>query len=128
MPLHILALNTGSNSLKFEIVSADPDHSGFGKSLLSGSYDDIGKAESKFSLLKHKRAFHEENIEIHDHGHATQLLLDWIDSGAAGIPEIRRLSDLHRVGHRVVHGGDLFDGPALITDEAISQVKSLEEL
>jgi len=71
----VLTLNAGSNSLKFEIVAAEAD-SGFGASLIAGAYDDIGKEHSVFSLLENKRPYQSEELEIHDHGHATKLLLN----------------------------------------------------
>jgi acetate kinase len=38
------------------------------------------------------------------------------------------LDDLAAAGHRIVHGGDLFDGPAVLTPEAFDKVRSLTEL
>ena len=35
------------------------------------------------------------------------------------------LSGIVAIGHRVVHGGDLFDGPVLIDDQALSQMEAL---
>lgn len=38
------------------------------------------------------------------------------------------LSRLTMIGHRVVHGGDTFTGPALITDEVLDQLEALAQL
>lgn len=38
------------------------------------------------------------------------------------------LSRLTTIGHRVVHGGDIFTGPAVITDEVLEQIEALAEL
>lgn len=38
------------------------------------------------------------------------------------------LSQLAVIGHRVVHGGDLFDGPVKITDEVITRIEGLARL
>src|SRR4051794_35329139 len=124
--MKILALNAGSNSLKFEIVSALPGEHDFGKTVLSGSYDDIGKNASKFSLLKNKHPVHEEQAAVRDYGHAAELLLERLSK--AEIPEAPGLAEIDRVGHRVVHGGDYFKGPALINDEAVEKLESLKQL
>src|SRR5680860_961644 len=47
-------------------------------------------------------------------------------SGA--LEEAVRDSEAEAVGHRVVHGGSSFSGPAIITDDVQDQIKSLEEL
>jgi acetate kinase len=132
--MNILALNAGSNSLKFEVVAAEPDAgpsdapSYFGASLASGAYDDIGKNRSAFSLLCRKRVLHKEEIEVRDHGHATELLFDWIERGGAREHGIQSLADIEGIGHRVVHGADIFDGPAPLTDEVIQQIGKTSRL
>jgi acetate kinase len=131
--MNILTLNAGSNSLKFEIVRVDREASGvgepaaFGHSLVAGAYDDIAKKHSTFSLLDGKQPRYKEEREIRDHGHATELLLNWIEGGAHD-QQIHSLADLERIGHRVVHGADCFSGPVRITDQVIRQIEELEDL
>jgi acetate kinase len=132
--MNILTLNSGSNSLKFEIVAAEPNHKAiesqitFGSSLIAGSYDNIGKPDSLFSLLKNKQVQQSERIEVRDHGHATELLLDWIDHAGAAAQGIRDLQGIQRIGHRIVHGADRFNRPVEITPDVIRQIEGLEEL
>jgi acetate kinase len=132
--MNILTLNSGSNSLKFEIVTSEPNYGApdpevsFGSTLVSGAYDNIGKPDSVFSILQNKRVRHQERLEIRDYGHATELLLDWIDQGGARSEGIAGLSDIARVGHRVVHGADQFDKPVRITDQVMGQIEELAEL
>jgi acetate kinase len=132
--MKILTLNSGSNSLKFEIVITEPNHgalkaeTSFGSSVIAGSYDNVGKGNSTFSLLENKRAIRQERVEVRDHGHATELLLNWIENGGAKERGIAGLGDIQRVGHRVVHGADQFDKPVEITDDVIRQIEDLENL
>jgi len=126
--MNILTLNAGSNSLKFEIIAAQPGSSAFGRSLLTGSYDDVGKQNSAFTLLDDKQPRHQEQIEVRDHGHAAELLLDWLDHGNAKEQGIPDLAAIERIGHRVVHGADLFDGPTRITPEVIEKIENLQDL
>ncbi|HWL65828.1 MAG TPA: acetate/propionate family kinase, partial [Actinomycetota bacterium] len=57
-----------------------------------------------------------------------------LDLDTDGLKEHRALegavkeSEVDAVGHRVVHGGNLFSGAAIITDEVQEKVESLEEL
>jgi acetate kinase len=126
--MNILVLNAGSNSLKFEIVVAKPRGANepidFGKSLVSGSYDDIGKEKTSFRLGEQEQ----EQVTAKDHGQAAELLLEWLQKGGAKFQSVSGLNDIHRVGHRVVHGGANFTGPAEINDEVINQIEALSDL
>jgi acetate kinase len=126
--MNILVLNAGSNSLKFEIVAAEPRGSNqqldFGRSLLSGSYDDIGKENTSFSLAEQNQ----EQVAAKDHGQAAELLLQWLRNGGAKAQSISGLNDIQRIGHRVVHGGADFTGPTEINDQVISQIEALSDL
>jgi acetate kinase len=132
--MNILTLNTGSNSLKFEIVAAEPAKTktdkeiSFGRSILSGAYDNIGGDHSTFSLLEGKRIRQKEEMEVRDHRHAAELLLDWIEQGNARDRGVGALADIERIGHRVVHGADRFSGPVRITDQVLHQIEELEDL
>jgi acetate kinase len=126
--MKILTLNAGSNSLKFEIIASEPGSAGFGRSLVSGAYDNVGKENARFALLEGKEARHQEQIEIRDHGHAAELLLDWMDRGGAKEHGIARLADIDRIGHRVVHGADRFSGPARIDDDVVRQIEDVADL
>ncbi|MBV8829077.1 MAG: hypothetical protein JO108_07570, partial [Acidobacteriaceae bacterium] len=53
--MKILALNAGSNSLKFQVVDQSEGGKRFGTSLVSGGYDNIGKEGGTFSLYEGKR-------------------------------------------------------------------------
>jgi acetate kinase len=123
----VLTLNAGSNSLKFEIVAAEAG-GGFGSSLAAGACDNIGKDHSVFALLKNKRAFQSEEMEIRDYGHATNLLFDWIERGGARDRGIGTLADIDRIAHRVVHGADSFSGPEQISEEVIRQIEALQQI
>ncbi len=126
--MKILTLNAGSNSLKFEVVEVVGQDAGFGRSLVSGSYDNIGKDDGKFSLFDGKRPKYTEKREVRDHGHATELLFGWIESGQARELGIGGVSDIDRIGHRVVHGADRFSGPARISDAVVKQIEELADL
>jgi acetate kinase len=49
-------------------------------------------------------------------------------SSEAGIPELSSLSDIHAIGHRVVHGGERFTASTLVTKEVIEGIEECIEL
>lgn len=132
--MKVLTLNAGSNSLKFEIVEIEPVSSNetkdteFGQSLLAGAYDNIGKEGSTFFLRRGRQNVHREEIKIRDHGHATDLLFDWLARGGAREHGVQHLAAIDRIGHRIVHGADFFTGPTELTHEAIAKIEDLEDL
>jgi acetate kinase len=126
--MNVLALNSGSNSLKFELFRVAPDHEmDRAETVVQGAYDNIGKSGGTFSLSKEGREIAHEDCEIRNYGHAAELLFDRLEGGARefGVSKAR---ELDWVEHRVVHGGDLFDRPARIDDEVIERIRKLEEL
>ncbi len=117
--MKILVLNSGSNSLKFELIEADPnthqeEKTHWGSTAVSGTYDNVGKPHSTFSLMRDGQQLRKEETEVRDYGHAAELLFDWIEAGEGAEYGIGNVADIERIGHRVVHGADLFDGP--VTD------------
>ncbi|WP_420109254.1 acetate kinase [Mycolicibacter arupensis] len=97
----VLVLNSGSSSIKFQLV--DPVA---GTARLSGLVEQIGEPDSP----------------VVDHAAGLRLIhRQLIDSGID-------LAAVRAVGHRVVHGGNLFYAPTLITDEVVAEVARLSEL
>jgi acetate kinase len=130
--MHVLTLNAGSSSLKFEAVGIPDRHNGesilWGTSLLSGPYENIGKDSAAFSLPEHKKATHTENVILIDHEHAASLLFDCIEQGNASANGIRSLKEIDRIAHRVVHGADQFAQATFITDTVVDQITALDDL
>jgi acetate kinase len=58
----------------------------------------------------------------------TEDLHEVIDETLGWLRSHFSLSDLGAVGHRVVHGGDRFAGPVLITDEILAAIEALVPL
>jgi acetate kinase len=99
----VLVINSGSSSLKFQLV--DPDS---GTSLAAGVVERIGEESS--SVANHDVALHR----------AFDLLAqDGIDLASCG---------LVAVGHRVVHGGKDFYRPTLLDDAVVGKLKDLSAL
>src|SRR5690625_1894347 len=62
--------------------------------------------------------------EIPDHAEAVKQLLEKLTSSGS----ISSLEEINAVGHRVVHGGELFSKSVIITDQVIHEIEGLTEL
>jgi acetate kinase len=121
--MNVLVLNAGSNSLKFEVIAAEPDINtpNQGEKLVSGSVEGIGNDDTVLSQLKDKQVIHQEQTNASDYQEATLRVLEWLDNN-------RLLNDLDVIGHRVVHGGEQFTNSVVIDDQVITGIEALEEL
>jgi acetate kinase len=99
----VLVLNSGSSSIKFQIV--DPVA---GTAAASGSVEQIG--ESGSGIADHAEGLRRAYRVITDSG------MDLRDAA------------IKAVGHRVVHGGKQFYQPTLITDAVLAEIERLAEL
>ena len=114
-----IAINAGSSSLKWTLYEM-PAEETFG----SGIVERIGLSDSIFTIKYGEGKKYEDVLDINDHNVAVELLLEKLDE--LGILE--NINDIEGVGHRVVAGGEIFSESALITDEVIEQIESLNEL
>ncbi|MGQ4274520.1 acetate/propionate family kinase [Terrihabitans sp. B22-R8] len=58
----------------------------------------------------------------------TEDLHEMLDETFALLAEHFHMAGVAAIGHRVVHGGDLFDGPVRIDDAAIAKIRELVDL
>lgn len=118
--MKILVLNSGSSSLKYQVIDTDS-----GEMLVKGNYERVGQAGAflthKVNGVKHKFEHPAKN-----HEKAIQFVMNRLTSEVYGIFE--SLDELDAIGHRVVHGGEKFKDAVLITDEVIQGIKDTEEL
>ena len=52
----------------------------------------------------------------------------YIASERSGVTEIKSAADVHAVGHRVVHGGEMFSESALIDDKVLQGIEDCIDL
>ena len=117
----ILVVNSGSSSMKYQLV--DPDE---GQAVTTGLIERIGVGGSEPGHAAHKQdgEVFEFVGEIADHAAAIEVMKGLFDR--AGRPIER--SGLAGVGHRVVHGGSLFGDPTLIDRQVLAAIKELSVL
>jgi acetate kinase len=112
---NILAINAGSSSLKFQLIEMPSE-----KVLTIGQVERIGLNDSIFTISANGEK-NTEVTDINDHSVAVKMLLEKL----TGLGIISSLEEIHGVGHRIVHGGELFNDSALITDEVEKQIEDL---
>jgi acetate kinase len=127
--MNTLVLNSGSSSLKFQLIDTDPEKiaSDTDRRLARGIIERIGSQ----ALIRFENAA--GNVlrsaqPIRDHRGAIDVAIRWLISAEAEIPEITTLSDIHAIGHRVVHGGERFTASTLVTKEVIEGIEECIDL
>lgn len=108
--MKILALNSGSSSIKYRIFDSSK---GF-QLLRQGLADRIGQKTSSICHIVENQPPHEDKVALPDYRTAMHALF----------PR-ERLEEIDAVGHRVVHGGEKFKGPTLVTKEVIKEISVL---
>ena len=115
--MSILVVNSGSSSVKFQLV--DPDS---GESLASGLVERIGESDGRVEL-DYRGESVERTQHIEDHGDGLALAFEMLSDAG-----IELGSDVTAVGHRVVHGGTVFYRPTIIDDTVVQQISDLSSL
>ena len=113
--MKILVLNSGSSSLKYQVIDTDT-----GEMLVKGYYERIGQVGA---FLTHKVNGEKHHFEhpAKNHEKAIQFVMKRLTSDHYGV--FKSLDELDAIGHRVVHGGEQFKDAVLITDEVIREIR-----
>jgi len=116
--MKIMAVNAGSSSLKFQLLEMPEE-----KVITSGLVERIGYDNAVF-IIKVDGEKVSVTQEILNHKVAVNLVVD----GLLKHHIISSLDEIKGVGHRVVQGGEIFKTSAVITDEVVEQIRSLNDL
>lgn len=122
--MNILVINSGSSSLKYQLFKMPVK-----APICSGLVERIGIEGSyiKHTVFSGAAKFVTEKTDfIADHGDGLSQILALLTEGEQAV--ITSPDDIAAVGHRVVHGGEHFSGPTLITEEVKNQIKKLFSL
>ena len=118
--MKILVLNCGSSSLKYQLIDMENE-----KVIAKGYFERIGQADS---FLTHKVKGEKRKFEHYakNHDKAISFVLSRLTNPHYGV--IKSLEELDGIGHRVVHGGEKFTKPVIITDKVIEDIEKCVEL
>jgi len=119
--MKILVLNCGSSSIKYQLIDMKS-----GIVLAKGIVEKIGL---KGSFLKNER-FDGDKVklsgEILDHQSGIEYILGMMISEKRGV--IKELNEIDAIGHRVVHGGETFQGSCYLDDITIKGIEDCSDL
>ncbi len=127
--MNVLVLNSGSSSLKFQLIATDLDaiEGNTDRELARGLIERVG-SEALLTLAAEGRPVQRLATPLRDHRQALDYLLRWLISADTGVPSLASLADVHAVGHRVVHGGEKLTRSIQIDDAVIEQIEDCIDL
>lgn len=113
----VLVLNSGSSSVKFQLIEPDT-----GSSVAHGIIERIGDDNSTAKLVLGEQELHHDGA-IADHEAALRTAFELFDEAGADLG-----AGLVAVGHRVVHGGQDLYRPTIVDDALLATISELAPL
>ena len=117
--VRVLVLNSGSSSLKFQLMETSPE-----RTLAHGAVEKIGEDEGAVKYEAVGKTS-KSTKAVPDHKAAIQLAFDLMTASEGVIGD---LQEIEGVGHRVVHGGEHFHSSVLMTEDVVRQIEAVSEL
>ena len=119
----VLILNAGSSSLKFALFPMTPKLADMPR--LSGQVEGIG-AEPLMSArdtntgerFTEALAVPPDTDQNGQHRLALEFIFEWINRHSPGV-------EIVAAGHRIVHGGDHYGAPVVLTPEVVAELETL---
>jgi len=126
--MHILVLNVGSSSVKFQLIDTDGAAiaAATDRRMARGQIERIG-GEAIVTLAATDQRPTKSAVAIRDHAAAVEHIITWLTSQSSGVP-ISSVAEIEAVGHRVVHGGERFTHSARVDDAVWRELEELIEL
>lgn len=119
----ILVLNSGSSSLKYKLYQMQNE-----SVLASGVVERIGSGNGN-SIINHQK-LEEEKIKLEqkitNHSEALKTVLALLTDAQNGV--VQTLDEIKAVGHRVLHGGEIFSSAVVVGEKELEIIESLREL
>jgi acetate kinase len=127
--MNVLVVNSGSSSFKFQVISTDLERIQQlnDDRLCRGEVEGIG-GEAIITFQNKNQQSQKFTASLRDISATLDYLVRFIASERAGVPEIKSAADVKAVGHRVVHGGELFSESALIDDKVLQGIEDCIDL
>ncbi|NOT21249.1 MAG: acetate/propionate family kinase [Nitrospiraceae bacterium] len=126
--MKVLAINSGSSSLKFKIVEFDETAGGgAGRQAnvrFDGSIENIGSA-ARLLFRRSGTTIFENRCAVATHAEAVRSMMQMLEESSR---EEGRALGIEAIGHRVVHGGEQFQSPVRIGEDVFAEIERLAEL
>jgi len=118
--MKILVVNCGSSSLKYQLINMEDE-----SVLAKGNFERIGEDEAFLTHKVNGNAYVIKKPTM-NHTEALEVILAQFMNPEYKV--IDSLKEIDAVGHRIVHGGEIFDKSALINDDVISKIQDCASL
>ncbi|MBP3345229.1 MAG: acetate kinase [Clostridia bacterium] len=115
--MKVLVVNAGSSSLKYQLLDMENE-----KLIAKGNCEKIAIGGS---FIKYKANGIEKIFEgdLKNHTEALSKVFEILTNKEYGV--INSLSEIEAVGHRVLHGGEIFTDSVELTEEVMKQLEEL---
>jgi acetate kinase len=126
--MKILVLNSGSSSVKYQVIETDLERMerDADQALAVGQVEKIGLSDSRLTLSVPGRPQYQDYREVLEHRAAIDWALRALVDPEHGV--LKSVSDIEAVGHRVVHGGEEFASSVLMTPEVVAKIEACSVL
>ena len=118
--MKILVINSGSSSIKFQLLDMADE-----QVLASGLVERIGEAEGLIKCTLRPGGKDELVVKntavVSDHATGMRMAVELLSDPQRGV--IVERSDIDAIGHRVVHGGEDFHQPTLISGDVLAAIE-----
>lgn len=117
--MKILVINSGSSSLKFQLIQTSKPY----KIISKGIVDGLGLKSCKFTFTPDNKTIKKSN-KVKNHHEALKLVFSTLkDTGI-----IEKYTDINAIGHRVVHGGEKYTAPTRVNSKILKELQKLSSL
>ena len=110
--MNILVINTGSSSIKFQLIEMPKE-----LVICSGMVERIGNRDAVLKFYSNGNQI-KEKVAVADHAEGLEKITDFLFGSEMG--STLSAEDINAVGHRIVHGGNAFSNTCII-DESVKR-------
>lgn len=119
--MKVLVINCGSSSLKYQLIDSATE-----EVLAKGLCERIGIEGSCVTHQKAGSGKQKTAAAMADHTDAVKVVIEKLTDAEVGV--ISSLQEIDAVGHRIVHGGERFQGSVIIDEEVIRAITECNDL
>lgn len=112
----ILVINCGSSSIKFSVIQPLS-----GQTIANGLAERLGNKDASIKIKTNAKQTSLTIAQPFDHHQAIIQLVNLL-------ADFQLMSSITAIGHRVVHGGESYSAPTLITEDVKLAIKNLSKL
>ena len=119
--MKVLVVNCGSSSIKYQLINMDGE-----RVLAKGLIERIGMEGSVLKHTPEGKYTVDINTDVPSHAVGIKLVVQALTNKDYGV--IKDMREIDAVGHRVVHGGELFSDSVLVTPDVLKGIEACAEL